>query len=429
MSSHTTVDHIADEEVARAMESNSTFRHLAFFEALGKMDETDPHWRSVSAGLVVMRLVDEWTRVGSDAVRSDSWGVTAVREAIADVPETTPLRRILSAIVESIASASSVDIHALVPRLMAYAQSLEYDARWALAADIYETVVAHGDPVADADLVVPAFLQLGHCRRMLDELDRAAFAYENAARVAHAAGDMFGLLRSRIGDAKVAISRGNMPLAETILDETTERAQLSGFDDLQSRSLHERAYLAGLCGQHERAVHFAYQALAVTPAPRDRDRILANIAAGLQHLGLYDAARDANLVLAMTSQEQYVRWLAELNLMELAAKEGIELQFDKYRRELESADFSPLMRVTYLLHVGRGYHTLGDSESGIPYLERSVELAAQHRLNQIMFECEEALSDARRAVRRPAPQPPVLDAELQSVVDAMHDMREVAGIG
>jgi len=352
-----------------------------------------------------------------------------VREAIAEVPDTTPLRRILLAIVDSIVSTSSVDIHALVPRLMAYGQSLEYDARWALASDIYETVVAHADPVADADLVVPAFLQLGHCRRMLDEFDLAAVAYESAARVAHAAGDMFGLLRSRIGDAKIAISRGNMPLAERILDETTERAQLSGFDDLQSRSLHERAYLAGLSGQHERAVHFAYQALSVTPAPRDRDRILVNIAAGLQHLGLYDAARDANLVLAVTSQEQYVRWMAELNLMELAALDGIELQFDKYRRDLESADFSPMFRVTYLLHVGRGYHTLGDAETGIPYLERAVDVAAQHKLNPLLFECEEALSSARRrATRHRQPQPEVLGKDLRFVVDAVQEMREVAGI-
>src|SRR5262249_10965102 len=100
------------------MESTSCFRHLAFFEELSKMDETDPHWRSVSAGLVVMRLVDEWIMTGCDAVRLDAWGVTAVREAIAAVPETTPLRGILTAIVDCIVSSPVVDIHALAPRLM-----------------------------------------------------------------------------------------------------------------------------------------------------------------------------------------------------------------------------------------------------------------------------------------------------------------------
>ena len=50
-------------------------RHLAFFEELGKMDETDRSWRAVSAGLVVMRLVDQWIADGPSASRVDSWAV------------------------------------------------------------------------------------------------------------------------------------------------------------------------------------------------------------------------------------------------------------------------------------------------------------------------------------------------------------------
>ena len=53
--------------------------------------------------------------------------------------------------------------------------------------------------------------------------DAAAAAYEQASRVALAAGDMIGVLRGRIGDAKIAMARGNMPQAESILDETIER--------------------------------------------------------------------------------------------------------------------------------------------------------------------------------------------------------------
>src|SRR5262245_16186513 len=92
------------KEVARAMESTGSFRHLAFFEELGRMDETDPHWRSVSAGLVVMRLIDEWIKAGPEAVHADSWSITAIRDAISLVPETAPLRRILSAMVDCITS-------------------------------------------------------------------------------------------------------------------------------------------------------------------------------------------------------------------------------------------------------------------------------------------------------------------------------------
>lgn len=411
------------------MESTSSFRHLAFFEELAKLEQGDSSWRLVSAGLVVMRLVDEWIVVGTDAVRSDSWGVSAVRDAIADVPETTPLRRILTAIVDCIVSAPSVDIHALVPRLMAYAQSLDYEARWPLAADVYETVVAHADPVSDADLVVSAFIQLAYCRRMLSEYDRAAAAYDAASRVAHAAGDLIGVLRGRLGDAKIAIARGNMPKADSILEETIERAHLSGLDGIRSRALHDRAMVAGLRGNHERAVQLAYDALACTPPALERDRILNDIATGLRYLGLHDAARDGYLVLAMTAREQYIRWMAELNLMELAATQGIELQFDKYRRDLDAADFTPLLRVTYLLHVGRGYHALGNPETGIPYLERAIEVATQYKLNQLFFECEAALSEARRkGVRREESRALSAEFDLQPVVDGIHKMRQLAEV-
>ena len=75
------------------MDTDGGLRHLAFFEELGKMDESDASWRAVSAGLVTMRLVDRWIAVGSTC-QLDSWSVSAVREAIAQVAETTPVRRI-----------------------------------------------------------------------------------------------------------------------------------------------------------------------------------------------------------------------------------------------------------------------------------------------------------------------------------------------
>lgn len=410
------------------MERDGMLRHLAFFGELGRMDETDASWRSVSAGLVVMRLVDQWIADGPTASRVDSWGVSAVREAIAQIAETTPIKRILTSAVDVMTSATAMDLHALCPRLMAYGQALEYEAKWALAADVYTTIVAHAHPAEDSDLAIAAHLQLAFCLRTIGDLDAAVRAYAEASRVSFAAGDLIGMIRGRIGDAKIAIARGNLPEAAAILDQAIETATASGSDEIQSRALHERAYLAGMSGRHERAIEFGYRALGFSPAPRQRDRILINIATAFRYLGLCDVARDAYLVLAATSQEQYVRWTAELNLMEIAAIQGAELQFDKYRRELESADFEPLLRVTYLLHVGRGYHSLGQAQVGIPYLERAIELASANNLNQLLFESEEALAEAHRRIRRRAVQAADVDAGVQTVVDAVRQMKTLAGI-
>ena len=223
-------------------DSCQSLKHMPFFEELAKTDDCDATWKSIAAGLVVTRLVDELIAAGPAATQADSWRVSAVREAIGVVTrKTTPLRRILSAITDSVTSSSTTDIHVLCPRLMAFGQALEYEARWAPAADVYRTIIEHSHPFDDADLVVSAYIQLAFCLRSTGELDESARAYSDAAEVADAAGDLIGVLRARLGDAKTAIARGNMPRAEDILDSTIATARGQGLGDLQSHALHERA--------------------------------------------------------------------------------------------------------------------------------------------------------------------------------------------
>jgi tetratricopeptide (TPR) repeat protein len=221
-----------------------------------------------------------------------------------------------------------------------------------------------------------------------------------------------------------------MPKAESILEQTLERAQSAGLDDVRSKALTDRAFIAGSGGRYQQAIRLSYDALELSSTQRDRDRILANIATGFRYLGLFDVARDAYLVLASTAQEQYIRWMSELNLMELAALQGMELDFDRYRRDLASADFTPQLRVTYLLHVGRGYSALGNADAGIPYLERAVQLASNYSLNQLMFEAEEALVEARRReARTPALATETIDESVNAVIEAIQGMKETAGLG
>jgi len=409
------------------MKADGMLRHLAFFEELAKLNESDQSWRSVSAGLVTMRLVDNW--VDGDRGAVQSWSIAAVRSAIEEVPETTPLRRILLAIVDTMTASATREVHAIYPRLIAYGQALEYDAKWSLAVDVYEMVGESGDQLDDADLMVNALIRIAVCYKNLGDLDAAAQAYERASIVALDAGDMIGVLNARLGDASIAMARGNMPKAESILEETLEKAESAGLDDIRSRALTNRAFIAGSGKRYDQVIRFSYDALELSKTQRDRDRSLTNIATGFRYLGLLDVARDAYLVLAATAQEQYIRWMSELNLMELAAQQGMELDFDKYRRDLVAADFTPQLRITYLLHVGRGYSALGRGDAGIPYLERAIEMASQYKQNQLMFEAEEALAEARsRESRSFAPSVTAIDTSIHDVIDAIHEMKETAGI-
>ena len=156
-----------------------SLKHLAFFDALAAhKGGEDSSWRALTAGLSVLRLVDAWIEerhvVAADA---RGGGIRAVRSAIEELDDTTPVRAILGSIVNAVEQSETVELHALAPRLMAYAQVLEYDAKWPLAIDVYRTIIAHTHPVEDADIVTMAQLRLGFCLRTLRELTASDEAY------------------------------------------------------------------------------------------------------------------------------------------------------------------------------------------------------------------------------------------------------------
>lgn len=401
-----------------------SLRHIPFFEELARMDDEDAKWREVSAGLVVLRLFDAWVEEGSAVVGEASWGLTGVLEAIEAIDPRSPVRRVLSGVVDAMCSSTSVDMYVVTPRLMAYGQMLEYDTRWSLAADIYKTIIAHSHPREEGDLVVSASIQLGHCLRNVGDLRGASVAYATGSELAQANGDIIGVLRSRIGEAKLAISRGNMPEAEALLDDTIAEATQHDLADVKSRALHDLANVASLRGQYDRAVKFGYAALDLSTAPRERDRILVDIATGFLDLGLFDVARDAYLVLVATAQEQYVRWAAGLNLIDVASRQRMEPMFDRYRRDFENVELPPYLQAHYCLIVGNGYRSFGRAEDAIPYLEQAVDLAAENEFNQLLFEAEESLAGARVAATRPAAKtPPTCPPDVLEVAAAIREMR------
>jgi len=413
------------------MESDGMLRHLAFFEELGRMDESEAGWRAVSAGLVTMRLVDRWIAAGSTA-RLDAWSVSAVREAIAQVEKTTPIRRILTSVVDVMVACTAADMHALSPRLMAYGQALEYEAKWSLAADVYGTIASETTCPEDSDLIIGALLHRAYCVGTAGDWTAAAGNYERASEVAISINDMAGALRGRMGGAKVAAAHGNMPKAEAILDDAIAQSRELGIVEVEWRALMDRAWVAGLRGQHDAAVRFSYGALNLSRSARERDRILTNIATAFRYLGQHEVATDAYLVLAATAQEQIVRWHAEIALLELSAEHGRELQFDRYRRTLESADLSPQLRVQYCLSVGQGHCLFEHYDSAIAYLEQAAEMAAEHKLHKLVFEAESAIVDAKRRERvRPPVAVPLSEVDasgLDEIAEAIESMKELAGV-
>jgi tetratricopeptide (TPR) repeat protein len=403
-------------------------RHLAYFEALAELEETDPAWRSTAAGLVVLRLFDTWVEHGPFA-SGEGWGVPAVREKVAEMDVGNPTRLILMGIVDAIDS--SAEPATITPRLLAYGRALNYAADWKLSSDVYHTVITHAHPIEEADNVIDAHMQFGYCSRMLGRWDDAAMAYSQASQIAVAIGDIVKVLRARIADAKLAIDRGNLPKAEQILDEAIARATdpAGALTEIRAFALHERAAVGFLRGDYELTVRFAYEALAGMGSPAARDRVLADIAAAFIELGVLSAARDALVVLASTAQEQYTRWLSTVNLLDVAARERCEPVFEQYRRELSDASLPASLEASYYLIVGKGFAVFGRTEAARTALAKAIDLATKNRFHQTLHEAEAELQNLERAartVRKAAEYQP--SGRMEEIVAAIHGMRETAGV-
>lgn len=406
-------------------ESEHKLRHLPFFEEIASRSEGDPEWHAAVAGLVVLRLVDAWLEEGAELTVGDAFTARSVESAVEEIRAGSPIRTLLQRVLRALRERKP-DIHVVVTPLMAYAQALEYDAKWKLATDVYHSVLAHLHPMEDTDASIAAHLRLGSCYRSMDLLDEASAAYSAASEIAGAAGDVVGLLRARVGEAAIAGRRGNFPYAQEILDDTIARATGDNLRDVRSRALHQRSNVARHRGQYELAVRFAYDALNHSETPTERDRILGDLAGAFADMGVYSAARDAYLVLSVTAQEQFTRWAATLNLLEIAVQTGAEPVFEQYRRLLAGQALPPYFATGYQLTLGNGYARFGDDERAHQHLTRAIAMAREHGLNELLFDAEEALLGVR--TQKPATPEPQLALDIEEVAGAIRSWRQSIGV-
>ena len=238
---------------------------------------------------------------------------------------------------------------------------------------------------------------------------------------------MVGMLRARIGEAKGAIARGNMPYAREILDETIDRADRHGLGAVKAMALHDRSSVSFLSGEYELAIRLAYDALSGTDSARERDRILGDIASSFFRLGVHSAARDAYLILAATAQEQYTRWLATLNLMEVAAVDGDELLFEQYRRSVDVRLLPAQLEVLYWLQGGKSYEQFGKLNDARAFLEKALSFAEEQEFYQFVFEADAALRGLGSTQRRRVPSSVLFDEEVETIATRLSAQRQEIG--
>lgn len=408
--------------------------HMPYFEQLAELPNDSAEWRSVSAALVTLRLFDSWMREGAEVVSQDAPGLQAVRDQIAAVDVRDPNRRLLVSVVESMVTAEKPRMVTVAPRLLAYGRALQHAAKWPLAADVYRTVLAFATPVEDAETVIAANMQLGRCLRVLAEWEESLTCFAAASQVATMTDDMMSILRARIQEANIAIDRGNLPYAESLLDETILQAKESGLDEIGSTALHDRAHLALRRGRPNEAIVWQYEAFKGVRNQMARDRVLNDLGDSFAKLGIWSAARDAFLLVATTAQEQYMRWTASINLLDVAVHDRSELLFEEYRRKLENASLPPALAAYYHMYVAQGYRTFDQNALATEAIERAICITTSNQLGQLRFEAEEILEalkgDQARVNReeRAAVQRSEWTPEVEVIAKALHELRTMAGV-
>jgi tetratricopeptide (TPR) repeat protein len=400
-------------------------KHQAYFEFLASTDQNAPAWPPVLAGLAALRLID--ARIGERRGEDDWASIESVRSAANAIPEGNAVRAILLALVDDLAH-DDVDFEAVGRGLIAYGRALNFEGRWSLACDVFATADHVTGAPTHPEISIDANVGIGGAARRMADWERSANAYARAAHLAATVGDRARELRAEVGRATTDMVRGNLPAAETLLREVITEARTIKANDVLGQALHSQGSVAHQKGLYGDAVRVLYEALEVMESSAARDGVLSDIAAAFAGMGLYDAARDGYLIVSATSQSQWVRWQATLNLMELSSWERDRARFDEYARQLENEQLDPRLRTAYFMYFGLGERLFGNEEAAQASLSKAVALAEANQLHLHAHEAIEALADVKRTTHSPrvAVVPSALDPSITWIASELGTLRQAA---
>jgi hypothetical protein len=390
---------------------------MAFFRALADApNEQSSEWRCTLAGLVAMRLIDEWA---TEQPLPDA-GLRALERAInmmdVDVLERAALRLLDDALLNEATGRTGNEESQVLRLARDYAECLWVTAEWTLASDVCRTVIRHARTTSEQQIVPLVYDRLGHCLLERGRQDAALEAFETGRGVASARGDFRSDLCLRISEARVDRLRGNYVAAECVLDEVSAWATFTDLPDVAARANHDRGVLAFRRGDNVRALALYFQALREYGTHTAADRVLADIALAVLQFGFRDIARGVFVILERDSVEQIQRWGATVNLMLIAVQEDHELLFDGYRRALARVRLPVRQQAYYHLIAAQGWLKFDQRSLAHRELTRAQDVVRRYRITELDGDLSATLRSLERKRRRreathgplPTPPPPAL---------------------
>lgn len=410
--------------------------HRAFIEALADAPEGSPAWHAIVAGYAALQLFECWLDGALGTTPPSMLEVQRIWRYIEAVPETRLERRCLTQLLDSIEDSlvdSTRDIaerRADVGRAVAcYAKLLQYDAQWGLAADVHGALMDFARCANDTHALLDSMLMRGYSLRMAGRLDEASVAYAALRYAAEEARDERYRLESHLSDAKIAVERGNFPAARDLLVRTIAEARTAQCWAVVSKGLTDQARVAAIQGDLALSLECSHEALELSTDPLDREHILGNIALTFARMGLREAARDAGLLVAATTQDRTTRLNATINLMELAHLDDRELVFEQYRRELSRETMMPNLEASFLQTSAEGLRRFGRITEAQRAAERMLDVASRYALHEHVIRAASLLDEIEQPT---APAPPLgasaPSARVASIARAIAEMRAAAGL-
>jgi tetratricopeptide (TPR) repeat protein len=406
--------------------------HAAFLERLaGASSASSSTARLGHGAFLTLRLVDlleaPWESLPPAAFNYQLTATTlCCRDLPLDSTETAHLQGLLQATADA---HRAHEVQLVVPALLAYAHYLEDELRLAEALDVLETLLRVGGPTLRASDRVATRLRVARVLRKLNEFDTAELAYVAAGTLAAASGDQHSELLSRIGRARVVMSRGNLSEAERFLREVLEDAERLSDCDAEARAHQELAVALSTQGQPAEAIPHEWRAFQLYQDDLSRMRVLTDVGIMLLIVGDVDGAERALRTSLRYGVNQEVVDSASIELMHCASYRRDRIGFERWRERCEARreQMAPNMLADFQFKMGVGWARFGQLDRADRLLKTAIDVAENARLHELVFRIERirnGLRDCQQgcaAPPGPATEPAFQTDALREVSAALAD--------
>lgn len=306
------------------------------------------------------------------------------------------------------------------PALMEYGETLENDAAYELAADVYQLAAELGRREQGLRLAPAALTRVGACLRSLGRHREAKTAYRAAVAVAQELGDPVAELLSYVGLAKLEIARDHRDVARKQLDNVIDVARAREVDYPLALALHERGLLASHEGNLEDALLHLTEALEIQHQREAQARVLTDIGGVLQQLGLVEAAREVFTCVRIESTRLDLKWSATINLLDVAGALQDWAEFEHLRGVLDASPLTPLRRCEFLQTLAEGLERRGDTARARTVYRTLCDTATTGTLKKFQRVAEQALAGHHAGAPTPL-HPRLLSERCRPAIRVIHE--------